>query len=150
MFDFLETFLLKVSSRSRRRLRDVPISCGDVAKTNFVRDWRDVYATSPRPLETCWRPRRLRRRCGDCRRRRGDIPATSGELVVTLSGDVSDVALVRAQAIFWSLESPRLISLGSLGDVSLVRAQAIFWSPESPELPRLISRGDVSANEIGP
>ena len=60
---------------------------------------------------------------------------------------------VRAQAIVWSPESPRLISLGSRGDVSLVRAQAIFWSPESPELPQLISRGsrgDVSASEIGP
>ena len=60
---------------------------------------------------------------------------------------------VRAQAMFWAPESPRLISLGSRGDVSLVRAQAIFWSPESPELPQLISRGshgDVSASEIGP
>ena len=59
---------------------------------------------------------------------------------------------VRAQAMFWSPESPRLISLGPLGsrgDVSLVRTQAIFWSPESPELPQLISRGsrgDVSAS----
>ena len=33
---------------------------------------------------------------------------------------------VTAQAMFWSPESPRLISLGSRGDVSLVRAQAIF------------------------
>ena len=57
---------------------------------------------------------------------------------------------VKAQAMFWSPESPRLISLGSRGDVSLVRAQAIFWSPESPELPQLISRGDVSVSEIGP
>ena len=57
---------------------------------------------------------------------------------------------VRAQAMFWSPESPRLISLGSRGDVSLVRAQANFWSPESPELPQLISHGDVSASEIEP
>ena len=38
-----------VYSRSRRRLRDVSISCGDVAETNFIRDWGDVNATSPRP-----------------------------------------------------------------------------------------------------
>ena len=40
-----------------------------------------------------------------------------------------------------------------LREIALVRAQANFWSPESPELPRLISRGsrgDVSASEIGP
>ena len=37
-----------------------------------------------------------------------------------------------------------------LREVALVRAQAIFLSPESPELPRLISRGNVSASEIGP
>ena len=63
-------------------------------------------------------------------------------------GDVS--ATYRARAMFWSPESPRLISLGSRGDASLVRAQAIFWSPESRELPQLNSRGDVSASEIGP
>ena len=44
-----------VSSSSRRGLRDISISCGDVAETNFVRDWGDVS-------ETCWR---LRRQCDD-------------------------------------------------------------------------------------
>ena len=44
-----------VSSSSRRGLRFVSISCGDVSETNFVRDWGDVS-------ETCWR---LRRQCGD-------------------------------------------------------------------------------------
>ena len=51
MFDFF----FPVSSRSRRCLRDVSIRCGDVADTNFVRDWGDVS-------ETYWRPRRRRPR----------------------------------------------------------------------------------------
>ena len=72
-----------------------------------------------------------RRRRRDCRRRRGDVPATSGRIGCHIWRRLRDVALVRAHSHFeWSPESP-----------------------ESPELPRLIirgSRGDVSANEIGP
>ena len=111
MFDLFGDFF-SIASRSRRRLRDVSISCGEVAETNFVRDYSATSLSvaarsrrlilsatkerSPRRLrdlsETCWRPRRLRRRCGDCRRRRGDVPATSGKLVATLSGDVSETS----------------------------------------------------------
>ena len=43
MFDMFKR-LFPVSSRSRRLLRDVSISCGDVSETNFVRN----------VSETCW------------------------------------------------------------------------------------------------
>ena len=62
-----------VSSRSRRRLRDVSISCGDVAETNFVRDWGDVS-------ETCWRlPEMLPQLKGRLR----DVAATARDVTAT-------------------------------------------------------------------
>ena len=83
--------LFPVPSRSRRRLRNVSISCGDVTVNNFVRVWGILSPTSPRhfcDVSETWKPRRLRRRCGDCRR----PPRLPGELVVILSGDVSETS----------------------------------------------------------
>ena len=51
-----------------------------------------------------------RRRRRDCWRHRGDVPAASGRIGCHLWRRLQDVALVRAQAIFWSSESLRLIS----------------------------------------
>ena len=72
MFDFLETFssLQQISETSPRRLHQLRRLILSV-----------TGETSPRQVSgTCWRPRRLRRRCGDCRRRRGDVPATSEQI----------------------------------------------------------------------
>ena len=130
---FFETFW-----RSPAGLGDVSATSPSVAATSqrliLSRLGRRLHDVS----ETCWRPRR---RCGDCRRRCGDVLATSGWF---------GCHLVWRRLSVVSETSRRC--LGRRSGVALVRAQAIFWSPESPELPRLISRGsrDVSASEIGP
>ena len=120
------------------------VAATSIAETNFVRDWGDVS-------KTCWRPRRLpkmsqrhrhdcRRCCGDVavtardvsetlpqlRRRLGDVaemsPRLPGELVVTLSRDVSKTSpwwehksfsWSRAHSLFLLFQSP-----AGLGDIS--------------------------------
>ena len=139
--------LFSVSSRSRRRLRDVSISCG--------RRRGDVSATSPRPVgdQGDWG-----RRCGDYRRCRGDVPATSGRIGCHLVWRrPSDVALASPwweRNPFSGLPSRRDWSVAAVAATSpWWERKPFFWSSESPELPRLISRGsrgDVSASEIGP
>ena len=124
MFDFfLATFWSLVSSRSRRRLRDVSIS-------------RSVAATSRRLILSVTSPRRLRDRCWRPRR----LPETSPQLRRRLR----DVAETCESWLSPCLEtSPRRL-IGESASHLLVSRR------KSPELPRLISRGDVSASEIGP
>ena len=102
----------------RRRLRDVSWRlAGYQGSRGKLKHWRHFPVSSRyrRRLrdvsENCWIPKRLRRRCGD-------VPATCGRIGCYLWRRLREVALVRAQAIFWSPELPRLISRGSRGDVS--------------------------------
>ena len=138
---FFETFssLQHVSQTSPRRLHQLRRRRGDYGRRLRRRCGVDA-ATSSRRCLTHFR---------DCRRRRRDIAATAGDVAETSPqlrrrrGDVPATSGRIGCHLVWR----------RLRDVALVRAQAIFWSPASPELPRLISRGsrgDVSANEIGP
>ena len=76
----------------------------------------------------------------------GDVSATSPSVAATSRRLILSVTSPRRPRNFRANHGCHLV-WRRLQDVSLVRAQAIFWSPESP---RLISRGDVSASEIGP
>ena len=126
-------------------LGDVSISCGDVAETNFVRDWGDVST-------------RLRIRCGDCRRRHGDIPWLPGELVVTSlrhrpgeSGSHFLVSRVAATSPWWERKPIFCLpSRPSCRDWSVTAVSP--WWERKPflGLPSHPSCRDVSASEIGP
>ena len=116
-------------------LGDVSATSPSVAATSrrLILSASATGETSPRPAEDQ----------GDW----GDVAAT---FTATMRRRLRDAAWpTRDWARAGIIETPSLL----VSDVALARAQAIFWSPESPELPRLISRGscgDVSANEIGP
>ena len=122
--------LFPVSSKSRRRLRDVSISCGDVAETNFVRDWEDVSATSAGSA-------------GD----QGDW----GDVVATLRRCLRDAAWPFLETTWLSTCWHRdafIPGLGRRPGVALVRAQAIFWSPELPEFAATSYKSKWSRNRL--
>ena len=143
--------------QSPQGLRDISISCGDVAETNFIRDcwdvserlqrpagdqndWWDVAETSLRLYLTLFDPL-LKPRDWMC----GDIPPDPSPV----HDPANTPSYFETCCCHYFFQSPR----GLCRDGSLVRAQAIFMLETSPRLQWLISWrccGDVSVGEIRP